>query len=129
MKLSDALEAVSWPRPRKKRRIGRRNYKAAHDAGRADAENDVRAGRLAIEVFGSPIKGEANFERMLRERYQIELRRVAGETDTGTDQRVWGHAYGYDDVSEAEIEGRLGKVAIETIREVRATYSYDDSAN
>lgn len=105
---------------------GQREYKAAHDAGRAHAENDARAGRLAIEVFGSPIKGEANYERMLRERYQIELRRVNEGADPDMDDKIIAHANGYNEVSEAEIESRLGKEAINTIRSARARNSYEN---
>lgn len=103
-------------------------YKAARDTGRADAEKDVMAGCLAIEVFGPPIKGEADYERVLRERYQIELRRVSGDTVRDIDNKVIGHASGYNEVSEAEIERRLGKEAIETIRFAPTRLGYESPA-
>lgn len=47
-----------------------------------------------------------DYGRILRERYGIQLKRIAGDTDvTG---RIIGHAQGYNEISNAEITRRFG---------------------
>jgi hypothetical protein len=91
-------------------------YALAYRSGRADAENDLRVGRVVIEMYGFPTEGEAEFRGRLRKQYQIELRRVAGDTDI--DEKVLGHARGYNKVSEAEIKRRYGNEVVQSLRKL-----------
>ena len=54
--------------------------RSAYQSGHSEAETDLRAGRLIIEDYGFPRKGQAEFAEILRQRYQIALRRVAKPT-------------------------------------------------
>ena len=78
----------------------------AYHAGRADAEKDVREGRLIVEDYGFPRKGQAKYAAILQQRYNVELRRVAGDI---VDVKAIGHAKGYNEVSEAAIKSRFGE--------------------
>lgn len=73
--------------------------------GRGDARADIRAGKLAIESYGYMPLGEAVYSRLLKERYGVELRPVAGCV---VDEEILGHAAGYNEVMEAEIQHRHG---------------------
>ncbi len=53
----------------------------------------------------------AGYEKILRDRYQIELRRIAD--DTNVTEKVLGQAEGYNEVSEREITRRFGSGVIE----------------
>jgi hypothetical protein len=67
------------------------SYHDGEKAGRADATNELREGRLAIEVSDRPKKEDDEFERMLRERYQIGFRRVDPDADPKMANKVCGH--------------------------------------
>ena len=79
--------------------------RSAYERGRADARADIRAGRLVLEDYGFPRKGQREFADILRQRYGVELRRVASDI---IDYTAYGHAFGYNDVSRPEIERRFG---------------------
>jgi hypothetical protein len=85
-------------------------YKKGHD----DAERDLRAGRLALEIFGLPAPYFGEYTRLLLTRYHIELRPVAGCV---IDDQISGHARGYNEVAMKEIERRYGKDMLETARQ------------
>ncbi|HJT82459.1 MAG TPA: hypothetical protein VJ719_14790 [Chthoniobacterales bacterium] len=83
--------------------------------GQADATNDIRAGVLAIEVDVSHDWKDDDFEQLLRQRYQLGMRRVDPRANENMANRISGHQYGYNEVAEAEIEKRLGKEKIKEI--------------
>jgi len=85
----------------------------AYWTGRADAERDTRAGRLVIERFGL-LFGEGDYVTILRQRYQIEMKTVAGCL---VDDEIVGHAVGYNEIMKAEIERRFGPGLLERVRE------------
>ena len=68
--------------------------------------------------------GEREYTEILRERYQIELRRIAGDTDVT--EKVLGHAKGYNEISEAEVKRRFGGEILKTAEE-EATKRYDEA--
>src|SRR5438093_1102107 len=80
-----------------------------YHVGRADAERDIQAGRLAREVFLAPWT-ETGGLYILEERYGIKWRMVG--TDLVT-QKSLDHARGYNEIMEAEIERRFGVGVIE----------------
>ncbi|MDQ2659030.1 MAG: hypothetical protein M3Y03_01275 [Verrucomicrobiota bacterium] len=47
------------------------------NAGKAEAENDIRAGRLVLRLYRSAIEGENDYRNFLRESYQLDLQRVS----------------------------------------------------
>ena len=78
-------------------------YSTAYVRGRLDAHRDIRDGRIAVEVYGMGAGGLAG---PLKERYQVEVRPVAACV---VDERLMGHARGYNIVSAAEIRRRFGE--------------------
>lgn len=91
--------------------------------GRTDAQADISAGKLAIESFGLPSPDAPVYRRLLKERYGIELRPVAGCV---VDEQILGHAAGYNEVMNAEITRRHGpglfdKVSEESRQEFQKT--------
>jgi hypothetical protein len=87
-----------------------RYSRSAYERGRRDGEADIHAGRLVFEDYGFPRKGQEEFADILRERYGVELRRV---DDDIVDDTTVGHARGYNEVSDAEIERRFGASVIQ----------------
>jgi hypothetical protein len=77
----------------------------AYQAGRQEAEKDVRESRLVIEMFGLPTPWDGDYAKLLEQRYRIQIRRVAGCL---VDEKIVGHAKGYNEVSEAEIARLFG---------------------
>ncbi len=69
------------------------------------------------------MKGECEYGDILRQRYQIEFRRVAG--DTNISAKVIGHAKGYNEVSEPEIKRRFGGDILKAAEEEAAKH-YDE---
>src|SRR5262249_5066932 len=82
---------------------------AYHD-GREDARKDVGENRLVIETFGLPPPSDDDYARLLDERYHIQIKRVAGCV---ADDKIVGHAKGYNEVSKAEIQRRFGSDVLE----------------
>jgi len=95
--------------------------RSAYEDGRAQAEADIRAGRLVLEDYGFPRKGQQEYADILRDRYHVELRRVASDI---VDPKTYGHAFGYNAVSEPEIKRRFGSNVLEKA-EAEATEHYD----
>jgi hypothetical protein len=94
---------------------GNSHYSAsAYKKGRDDAERDLKAGRLALEIFGLPAPYFGEYTKLLLNRYHIELRQVAGCV---SDDQIAGHARGYNEIAMKEIERRYGKDVLETARQ------------
>ena len=77
--------------------------------GRDDAERDIAAGKLAIEIFVGPWSPDRGAS-ILKERYGIETKIV------GTDLVFPGereHAAAYNEIMRAEIERRFGVGVLE----------------
>ena len=89
------------------------HYWTAYRAGRVDAERDLRAGKLAIEAYGFGA-GAGSYVTLFRERFQVDVIAVA---QCLVNDRIVGHASGYNAVTEAEIERRFGPGAMEAARE------------
>ena len=84
--------------------------RSAYETGRSDAQADLQAGRLVVEDYGFPRKGQQEYADILQERYHVELRRVASDI---VDSKAYGHAFGYNAVSKPEIQRRYGADALE----------------
>jgi hypothetical protein len=78
--------------------------KSAYLAGKAAATEDLRNGKLAVETFGLPPRHDV-YAEILKADYQVELRSIAGCL---IDDKILGHAKGYNEISEAEIKRRFG---------------------
>ena len=91
------------------------SYADGAEAGRTEARRDIREGRFFIEVSDRPKKGDDDFEKMLRERYQIGFRRVNPNADPKMANNVYGHTAGYNEVVEAELSRRFGEKTIEAL--------------
>ena len=89
----------------------------AYEAGRADAEKDIRANVLALERFGLPAAWDGEYSRILQEKYRILVRPVAGCV---VNADIIGHAKGYNEVSRPEIERRFGADVFEKARKEAA---------
>jgi hypothetical protein len=85
------------------------SYKDGEKAGRADAQRDLQKQTLAIEVTDPPKNGDDDFAKMLRERYQVELRRTYPQVDPKMANQVFGHSTGYNAVMEEELNRRFGE--------------------
>jgi hypothetical protein len=93
---------------------------ADYERGRADAQNDISHGILVYEFAGLPAPSDDEEIRLLRERYHIELRRVAGD-EIRID--AISHMIGYNEISLPEIERRFGKGILEKVdQEAKANY-------
>jgi hypothetical protein len=82
-------------------------FSKAYKAGRADAARDIKKRILATEEWGLPsdIAVSLAYRQILKQRYGITVRRVAG---CEVDDTILGHGNGYNEVSEAEIARRFG---------------------
>lgn len=87
-------------------RTGGLDYsRSAEERGRLDALQDIRTGRLASETFGKPAFYREEYHRLLKKRFGIDYKIVAGCL---VDDRIVGHAAGYNEVMHAEILARFG---------------------
>jgi hypothetical protein len=100
------------------------DYLSARKAGGAEATHDLQNGRLAIETYGLPMPQE--YAQILRARYDIEVRPIAGDTDVTA--KVIGHKQGYNEVSEREINRRFGDGVIEQAAEEALKHWREKSA-
>ena len=117
-----AAEALGLPKDAHMNPIEAWMFFSAYRTGRAEAQKDVAAGNLAIEEFGF---GAGSGGQILRERYQIELRPIA---QCLVDQRILGHAAGYNSVSEPEIHRRFGRERITAARDEGVKLAMEESA-
>src|SRR5438067_1059175 len=81
----------------------------AYLTGRDDAERDVQAGRLAIEIFTAPWTADSGAS-ILKERFDIETKIVGGDLVFAGERE---HAEGYNEIMRPEIERRFGAGVIE----------------
>jgi hypothetical protein len=88
-------------------------YSSAYLAGRSEAKKDVSAGILAIEDAGLLPGNERWDGPILRERYQIEIKTIAGSV---VDEISLGHRDGYNSVSVGEIDRRFGWDRVDAAR-------------
>jgi hypothetical protein len=89
-------------------------YYSAYLAGRTEAKKDVGTGVLVIEESGFGAGGGPHVQRILRDRYGVEIRGVAGCV---VNERIMGHEDGYNSVSQSEIDRRFGHERVEAARE------------
>jgi hypothetical protein len=87
---------------------------ASYRQGKANALRDIEANILAVETYGFGMNGDGGRSHLLRERYNIETRIVAGCI---VNEKIVGHAKGYNEVSRAEIERRFGKDIWDKVRQ------------
>lgn len=80
------------------------------NAGHADAENDAREGRLAYLIYQPRRGGEEEYRELLREHYQIALRRVS-ESYAELDEPRQAYVSGYNEAASDEIARRFGEQA------------------
>jgi len=85
------------------------SYVDGEKAGCAEAEADLRAGRLAIVVDDPERSDDAAFEKWLREKYQLGLKHVNPRSNPKTSNNLFGYAHGYNEIADAEIQRRFGK--------------------
>ena len=102
------------------------SYYDGEKAGRAEAESDLRAGQLAIVVSDPPKKSDAEFEKMLGEKYQLRFKRLDPKADPKMANKVYGQQSGYNQIADAEIKRRFGKATDYAIWEAWAKSRFDD---
>ena len=88
-------------------------YFSAYRAGRADAKKDTAAGIMAREVYGFGA-GFGPGPDILRNRYNVEMRAVAACV---VDEKIVGHAAGYNEIADREIDRRVGLARVEAAME------------
>jgi hypothetical protein len=94
---------------------------ADYEQGRADAQKDISHGVLAYEFAGLPAPTDDELIRLMKERYNIEMRRVAG--DEILIDRI-SHMIGYNEIALPEIQRRFGKDILQKVAD-EATANYE----
>lgn len=102
-----------------------KDQETARNLGHSDAEKDLREGQLVVEVYGS-LTDEADYAKLLREKYRIELRHMTDNTSI-ENATTLSHADGYNEVSEAEIERRFGEEPRDLLTSMRVGKSYAEA--
>jgi hypothetical protein len=82
---------------------------AAAVSGQANALKEIAEGRLALETYGLPSRTRGPYIDLLKTKYDIQLRAVAGCI---VDSTITGHARGFNEVMMTEIEKRFGADAL-----------------
>jgi len=77
----------------------------AHVRGHAKARYDLHQGRYEVLTYGLPPETDPEYVRLLRERYNIEVVRIA---DCIVTRAQAGYANAYDDVSSAAETRKFG---------------------
>ena len=80
--------------------------------GRLMAQFDVLRGRYEVLAVGKPAASRPEFARLLRERYGIELRVVAG---CGVTDSLLAYVDGYNTVSASAANRRFGHNVFEEV--------------
>jgi hypothetical protein len=81
---------------------------------------DHARGHYEVQTFGYPAPWRAEYRRLLRERYGVEVHAVAG--CVVTEDLVW-YVRGYNSVSRPRIQARFGKdIFAECAEEARAAW-------
>ncbi len=91
-------------------------YYSGRNSGRADASRDLENSVVVLGTGGLLLRNEREFPRLLRERFGIEERRLAGCLMT---DRSKGYEAGYHQIMDAEIERRFGTNIWERIEQAR----------
>jgi hypothetical protein len=98
----------------------------AFEAGKAQAQEDIANGILAIEHAGFPMRYDGEYVRLLKHRYGFELRRVAYCV---VHEEVEEHMRGYNKIAHAEIGHRFGEGCLsKTMQEAEASYETNNRA-
>jgi hypothetical protein len=109
-----APEAFGLPSGMRMNPVSGWKYGSAYLAGRSEAKKDISAGILAIEDAGL-LPGHQRWDGpILRERFKIEIKTIAGSV---VDETSIGHRDGYNDVSSREIDRRFGWDRVDAARE------------
>ena len=95
------------------------NYSRAYRTGRADAKRDIRNNYFAIETYGRECVWDEDYAKIVLRRYRIHIKPVAGCI---VDEDILGHAKGYNEISEPEIDRRFGKSALVNARVEAASH-------
>jgi hypothetical protein len=109
-----ATEAFGLPLGMRMNPVSAWKYGSGYLAGRSEAKKDLSAGILAIEDAGL-LPGHERWDGpILRERFKIEIKTIAGSV---VDETNIGHRDGYNDVSSREIDRRFGWDRVDAARE------------
>lgn len=93
----------------------------AYHRGTKDGKEELKKGALAVESFGLLAPWTPIYSRILKERYGVEERIVAG---CSVDSDIIGHADGFNTVMERAITEKYGKdVFAEAATEARSEYN------
>lgn len=79
--------------------------------GCAEAEADLKAGRLAIVLDDPARKDDMAFESWLREKYGFGVKRVNPRSNSSFNTKLSAYAHGYNRIADEEIMRRFGKAA------------------
>ncbi len=90
--------------------IHKAHKEASFIQGKADARKELKEGTLAIETMGLLVRHHGHYAKILKERYNIQVRGVAG---CMVNSFIIGHAEGFNQVMNAEIKRRFGKNVFE----------------
>ena len=82
----------------------------AYALGQAEAQRDLTNGLLEVKSYGDPAPATEDYAKILKTRYQVEFRTVAGCVVTPERVDNWR---GYNDVMMGEIKRRYGKDALD----------------
>lgn len=85
----------------------------AYEEGKAEARADIREGRLVVKTYGLPASSRNTYAEILKAKYGVELRAVAGCVVTS---ELLQNVKGYNEISKTEIELRHGKGVLEKAR-------------
>ena len=77
-----------------------------YQKGKEDALRDLESNKLILKTFGRQASWSFEWKRLLEERYGIEIVVIAGCI---VSEEEIEYVKGYNDISVAEIEKRLGK--------------------
>jgi hypothetical protein len=83
---------------------------SAHIRGQFAARNDISRGHYRILAAGTPAPERAVYVRLMRERYGVEVRIVAGCV---VSESLFAYTQGYNAVSREAVERRFGKDVFE----------------
>jgi hypothetical protein len=84
------------------------------ESGRVDAAKHAREGRLLYHIYQPARADEEEYRQLLREHYQVELRRVAANPQELDGQR-WPYVNGYNEAAGDEVKRRFGPNALQDL--------------
>lgn len=83
---------------------GEEYSRTAYERGTADAQDDLKKGKLSVEQIGLPSRWQAEYESILRGSYGTELKQIGDVVNAD----IIGHGVGYNEVMGAELRRRFG---------------------